>query len=418
MINKWKSKKVKVPNAFLFFVICFFAKIYYRFVYKLSVKKSGMQDIKPPFLVVAGHSCWLDHLITAVSMYPVRMNYVAAYNFFRDRILKTVFNFMGIISKFQFSNDIESIKKMKTVIDRGGVVAIFPNGCLSNEGRPGGYAVFGIAKLAKFLNVPVVAIRTNGGYHTRPRWTKRARYGRMETEVFPILTIEDLHHLSENEIYLKITESTYFDDYRWQRENMVPFRGKKKAEGLEYVLYKCPRCKTEFEMNSEGNRFFCASCGNAVKMNKYLFFEAENENSVFFDGIDHWFDYQKECIEREIENPDFELTAQTELLCAEPGKYGYQHLGNGTVKLTRENIIYNGLILGETNTIIFPMKNIPMVPYAAGVYIEIARGSDISRFVFEDLRRQIKWVMAIRQIRDRYYENGIKSEQKGLELMK
>ena len=54
--------------------------------------------------------------------------------------------------------------------------------------------------------------------------------------------------------------------------------------------------------------------------------------------------------------------------------------------------------------LVFPMKNILMIPYAAGEYIEIAKGADISRFVFDDLRQQIKWVMAVRQIRDKYYE--------------
>ena len=44
------------------------------------------------------------------------------------------------------------------------------------------------------------------------------------------------------------------------------------------------------------------------------------------------------------------------------------------------------------------MKNILMVPYAAGEYIEVAKGADIGRFVFDDLRQQIKWVMAVRRI--------------------
>jgi lipocalin len=62
------------------------------------------------------------------------------------------------------------------------------------------------------------------------------------------------------------------------------------------------------------------------------------------------------------------------------------------------------------------MKNIPMVPYAAGEYIEIAQGSDIRRFVFKDPRRQIKWVMAVRQIRDKYYERKSLNEEKGWDI--
>jgi hypothetical protein len=130
---------------------------------------------------------------------------------------------------------------MKGVIDRGGVVAIFPNGCLSNEGRPGGYAVFGIAKLVKFLNVPVIAIKTDGGYLTRPRWTKSARYGRLETKVTQVLTVNEVKNLSENDVFDKVIQAITFDDYKWQREKMIPYKGRKLAEGLEYVLYRCPK---------------------------------------------------------------------------------------------------------------------------------------------------------------------------------
>ena len=45
-----------------------------------------------------------------------------------------------------------------------------------------------------------------------------------------------------------------------------------------------------------------------------------------------------------------------------------------------------------------------MVPFAAGEYFEIANGSDIRRFVLDDVRMMMKWVLAIRLIRDEYYE--------------
>ncbi len=409
-MKKKASSFVRKPNALLYYSSGLFVKYYYRLNYNHSVDNAILKDIKPPYLVVAGHSSWLDYAITTAGMFPIRMNYVGAYNFFRDKLLKTAFKLMGVIPKYQLTNDLGAVKLIKSVIDRRGVVAIFPNGCLSNEGRPGGFAVFGIAKLIKFLNVPVIAIKTDGGYLTRPRWTKHARPGRLETKVFQLLTVAEINSLSETEIYDRVISGTTFDDYKWQREKMIVFKGCNLAEGVEYVLYKCPKCRGEFTLRSEGNRMFCTACGNSVKMNKYLLFEAEDQDSLFFDGIDKWFDYQKECIEREIENPRFKMSAETELKCAEPGKYGYQHLGHGTIRITRNEITYAGTVNGEEKELVFLMKNIPMVPYAAGEYIEIARGSDISRFVFDDLTQQIKWVMAIRQIRDRYYEGANEDE--------
>ncbi len=403
-VKSKQSNAVRKPCGLLFYPVGFFAKFYFRLAFKHKVDKKAIKGLKPPYLVVANHSCWLDYMISAASMYPVRMNYVGAYNFFRDKVLSKVFTWMGVISKYQYTNDLTSIKKMKSVIQRGGVVAIYPNGCLSNEGRPGGFAVFGIAKLVKFLDVPVIALHTNGGYLTRPRWTKKARYGSLETTIKPILTVDQIKELSEEQIYNVVTDALDFDDYKWQRERMIPFKGKNVAEGVEYVLYKCPKCSAEFTLRSQGDRLYCTQCKNTVIMNKYLLFEPEAQDTVYFDGIDKWYDFQKEHLEKEIEAPEFQLSAFTELLCAEPGKYGYQHLGKGVVRLTRDSITYIGSVKGEEKMLIFPMKNILMVPYAANEYIEVAKGADISRFVFDDLRQQIKWVMAVRQIRDKYYE--------------
>jgi len=88
---------------------------------------------------------------------------------------------------------------------------------------------------------------------------------------------------------------------------MIPYRGKRLAEGIEYVLYKCQKYQGEFTLRFSGSRLFCTSCGNAVTMNKYQLFVPEREDSVYFDGIDRWFDYQKECLEKEIENPGFQM---------------------------------------------------------------------------------------------------------------
>jgi len=90
MAKPKQNNPVRKPSALLFYPVGFFAKFYYKFVFKHSVDKKAIRGLKPPYLVVANHSCWLDYMITGLSMYPVRMNYVAAYNFFRDKLLSKV----------------------------------------------------------------------------------------------------------------------------------------------------------------------------------------------------------------------------------------------------------------------------------------------------------------------------------------
>ena len=80
-------------------------------------------------------------------------------------------------------------------------------------------------------------------------------------------------------------------------------------------------------------------------------------------------------------------------------------MGHGHLSLTRDAVIYEGKVFEKTDTLYFDMKDILMVPFAAGDYFEIAEGPDIRRFKLDDLRMMMKWVSAIRLIRDEFYEN-------------
>ncbi|MRS02262.1 1-acyl-sn-glycerol-3-phosphate acyltransferase [bacterium] len=403
---KKKEAIVPKPNAFLYYTVCFFAGLYFRWVLGLRVDRSAIKGIKPPFFVVAGHASWLDFITVTVALFPRRMNYIAAYNFYRDPVLKFLLGLMGVISKNQFTRDNQAILKTRYAIECGRIVAIFPHGCLSNEGRPGGFAAPSIAKLIKTFKIPVVAVQINGAYLTRPRWTKRTRRGRMDATVTILFTGEELSTLSADVVYRRLIDAIDFDDYRWQRNHNVAFRGSHLAEGAELVLYKCPKCNAEFTLRSRGNKLFCLGCDNEAVMNSKLFFEPGKSSSIVYDGFDNWYDFQQECLLTEIQDPDFKITTSTSLQWNEPGKYGYQDMGHGTLSLTREAVIYEGKVFEKTETLYFDMKDILMVPFAAGEYFEIANGSDIRRFVLDDVRMMMKWVLAIRLIRDEYYEKN------------
>ena len=401
---KKNAHSVPRPNAFLYYTVGLFAGLYFRWILGLRVDRSVIKGIKPPYFVIAGHTSWLDFYTISIALYPRRMNYLGAYNFFRDPVLKFVLGLMGVIPKNQFTNDNQAILKTKYVIEHGGIIGIFPHGCLSNEGRPGGFAAPSIAKLIKTFKIPVVAVQVNGGYLTRPRWTKRVRRGRMDTTVTRIFTGEDLSALSVDAVYRRLISAIDFDDYKWQREHKITFKGRRLAEGAELVLYKCPKCNGENTLRSKGNTLFCIRCGNQALINNKLFFEPGTKESIVYDGFDNWYDFQQESLLAEIHDPDFSITAPTSLLWNEPGKYGYQYMGHGKLSLTRETVIFEGKVFENTEILSFDMRNILMVPFAAGEYFEIANGSDIRRFVLDDVRMMMKWVLAIRIIRDEYYE--------------
>lgn len=403
-MTKNNSSFVRRPNAFLYYTVGFFAALYFRWILGLRVDRSAIKGIRPPFFVIAGHTSWLDFLTVSIALLPRRMNYLAAYNFFRYPALKFLLGLMGVIPKYQFTTDSQAILKTRNVLSRHGIVAILPHGCLSNEGRPGGFAAPSTAKLLKKFRIPVLAVQISGGYLTRPRWTKRARRGRIDVTVAKLFSVEELDTLSKEDIYRRVINAIYFDDYEWQRKNKVTYRGRHLAEGAELVLYKCPKCNSEFTLRSKENRLFCLNCNNEAILNNKLFFEPAREECIVYDGFDNWYDFQQESLLTEIHASDFKLTTTTSLQWNEPGKYYYQDMGHGTLSLTRDAVIYKGTVLEKTETLYFDMKDILMVPFAAGEYFEIANGPDLRRFILDDVRMMMKWVLAIRLIRDEYYE--------------
>ena len=114
---KKKEPLVPRPNAFLYYSVVFLAGLYFRWFLGLRVDRSAIKGIRPPFFVVAGHASWLDFITVSIALYPHRMNYMAAYNFFRNPVLKFLLGFMGVISKNQFTSDNQAILKTK-ICDR------------------------------------------------------------------------------------------------------------------------------------------------------------------------------------------------------------------------------------------------------------------------------------------------------------
>ena len=67
--------------------------------------------------------------------------------------------------------------------------------------------------------------------------------------------------MSPSEINERLREAFQYDEYRYQRENGIRITEPYRAEGLHKILYKCPHCKAESKMGSEGAEIFCRECG-------------------------------------------------------------------------------------------------------------------------------------------------------------
>ena len=63
---------------------------------------------------------------------------------------------------------------------------------------------------------------------------------------------EQIEAMSVSEIDKILKEAFYYDEYKYQKDHNILITEKYRAEGMHKILYQCPNCKTEHQMNSLG----------------------------------------------------------------------------------------------------------------------------------------------------------------------
>ena len=340
-IKKRKQAQVKKPNKIIYRTIVALCSFLHRKKYALEVCKSaGFAELKPPYIVLANHISNIDFTVVASAMAPVILNFVVATFYFRLRFLNGILRFMGCIPKEQFQPDTRAIKNIFSIIQRGDAVAIYPAGQSTFDGEAT-YMDASIASLLKKLKVPVVAVHINGAFIACPKWNMGLRKSRIEVSVDVLFSPHELEMLSLEDIYQKVKNALDFDDYEWQRKTMVKASKPHSAKGLERVLYRCPRCQTEFEMHTQRNRLWCASCGNAALMNEYGLLLPADSSCIIFDTPTQWSRWQMQCYKQQVRLPEF--------ACSEPvflvkiSKHGrYTKVGSGIAEINIDRFCYHG----------------------------------------------------------------------------
>ena len=74
MSNKKKLKKrIGKVNPILYFFVYKILKRKYTKKYNLTLDKSIVKSIKGPAIVVATHTCDVDHILSALTLYPIQL---------------------------------------------------------------------------------------------------------------------------------------------------------------------------------------------------------------------------------------------------------------------------------------------------------------------------------------------------------
>ncbi len=308
---------------------------------KLRINKVGMKGLKPPFLVLGSHHAFMDFCVTPLALFPHRANYISELEGF-EAYGEWLYRQVGCLGTRKFVNDLALIKNIRRVIERNGILVLYPEARYANVGT-NSQLPESVGKLAKMLKVPVVVINMRGNYLQSPIWNLTMRNeAKLEATITQVFTREELGKATISEINEKLQEFLTYDEYAWQYKTKQAITYEKRAEGLELVLYQCPVCKCEFKMASEGAELFCRQCGERWYMTEYGRMEhlAKNKqtkrlndeiaDTLDFAHIPNWYEWERKQVINEIDKGTYFLNTKVHIESL-PNAVNFIDLGEGSL---------------------------------------------------------------------------------------
>lgn len=404
-----KDKKATTPkpakiNLWVYHVYIPVLTFIARIRYGLKIDKSKIKDKKGPFLVLGNHTTPIDFLFFSGCIYPKPLNYVVASNMYYATFYRIYLNRFNTIPKKQFSTDFNCIKLIKRFLDNDISVLLFPEGRVTVDGTTG-YINPSIGRLVKWLGYPVVCGLTKGGYVSNPKWGRHKRSGKISLGLEQILSRDDIAGMSAAEISDMILGKLRYNDNQTLIDNGYRVAGYRIAEGLERVLYKCPKCGAEFKNRTKWKKMTCLACGNTVIYQNSGTIVPAGETDVGFRLINEWYKYERDCIAQEVEKEDFSISDKVIFLMNNAKLKKFTPVGEGAVSVSREGIVYRGGMNGEEKTLTFKIQNHASLAFKMGDNFEVSEEENIYRFQFKEGLYSTKYVLAIEEIYKRYYWN-------------
>lgn len=390
-----RRASTKKLNPMLYGAVAALLRPYLKLMYNFSVPKDVPALPPGPILLLGAHSSNLDFLFALPMLRKKRFNAVVTSYFFNNERLGKLLRFFHCIEKEQFRADVSAIRDMRASIKNGASVLIYPEGEVNGTGRCE-LPERNIVKLCRMLDVPVYAVRTSGSYLTRPKWGPVIRRGKVTAAVEEIADRAALREETDEALYRRICEKLENDDYAWQEKAMVPFPHRRCAEGLNNMLYLCPRCGEEFAMASLGDEIFCESCGNRGYMDQYGFLRPAGREDVIPRTPPEWIDLQRARIRQEFTKEGFVLLEAAYLqFHLRPDTAKSEDVGEGTVTLSREALTYEGSCNGEQVTLVYPVSTFTKLPFTMGSQFDVPNPLRYTSIRPKNPRTVEKFVLAV-----------------------
>ena len=163
----------------------------------------------------------------------------------------------------------------------------------------------------------------------------------------------------------------------------VEYKSKTMAQGVDKILFKCPKCLEEDKITSDGNHIRCACGLDATLDSQYRLHNAP------FSRINEWFEWQQNTMDTEHGH----LESAARLGCCGEDGFMDPNAGEGKVYMDKDVFKLSGTIHGEKIEFSVQTSSIGAFPTTPGDHIDIYhQGKLIYIYPQPDLRASVKWV--------------------------
>lgn len=368
------------PNALFYHFFCVALWPIYRLRSPYFINRRGLKGIKGPAVVIAPHTSFSDFAYVAFALYPHRVTFVMNRVYFSKPILRFLFRFLRPIPKKLFCPDTNTIRSVYAARRNKAIIAIFPEGRLSTDGRSYPPAT-GTPELLKKLGLNVYLLSCDGAYLVRPKWSKQTRKGPIHVTSQKLFDGADLATMDISVISDRLTRALSHNDEN-AALNETKYVCTDMAEGLDGILYRCPKCKREFTLRAKGNRIAC-SCGFSATLD-----QSYRLHGAPYERISEWYEDQKRDLKEKLYTETF--AAPVRAVTFENNVRAER--GDGVCFMDADTFRY------ESDTVSFslPTASLGGMPFTCGSEIGIYYHNVLYYFYMKETPNQcVKWSMFV-----------------------
>jgi len=331
-------------------IVCYIACPFWCLVQRARTKvDKEVRKIKGPKLILATHQSFIDFPMLLMGVMPRMVNWIVGIDeYHRGEFLMYS---LGGIPKKKYTHDIVAVKyAIHSLRRKKKSVVMYPEA---------GYEYAGIneridksiGKLIKLAGVPVIMCKCNGNFLDSPQWDKHPyRRIRKEAHMYVIANAEEVKTLSSDELQARVDKAFIKDEYKWQVENNLHIKSKFRAKGLHNILYKCPHCGQESQMDSAGIHLWCNACGSKWEMDTLSRLHGLNTDKGF-SHVPDWYRWEREEVRKEVRSGNYKFTDDVKLEDFYSGKVGFVDAGVGKCVQDKNGWLIEGVCNGEPFTI-------------------------------------------------------------------